>query len=132
MKKIILFLSILSSSSAALADMPIINENDSNMDCHRWPMNIATTWLNNNHIVDSANIKRTLGEKISSEKIGKGLRNNVFHFIFEDGKGGKHEVITRNIASKEECSISTVEVYIISVKNNDRIGNFKQYYKYAD
>ena len=132
MKKIITCFCFLLSSSPAIAKMHVINDNDSNVDCHNYPMNIATTWLNNNHIVNSSDITQTSGERISSEKIGKGMRNNVFYFVFQDKEGKAYEVITRNIASKEECSISGPDVYFVSKSSENKIDDPKSYLRYAE
>ena len=131
--KINIFLSsLLLFSSQVFADTHIINENDSNKDCHNYPMRVAISWLHNNKNLDSSSIKQTLGERISSEKIGKGMRNNVFYFVFKDNEGKTYEVITRNIASKEECSISGADVYFVSESSEDKINDPKSYLHYAE
>ena len=131
--KINIFLSfLLLCSGQAFATPHIINENDSNKDCHNYPMRVAITWLHNNQNLDSSHINQTLGERISSDKIGKGMRNNVFYFVFKYNEEKTYEVITRNIAGKEECSISGADVYLISKSSEDKIDDPKSYLRYAE
>ena len=132
MKTNIFLFSLLLFSSQAFANTHIINDSDSNKDCHNYPMRVAISWLHNNQNLDSSKIKQTLGERISSEKIGKGMRNNVFYFVFKDNEGKAYEVITRNIASKEECSISEADVYFVYGSSENKINDPKSYLRYAE
>lgn len=132
MKKNIFVSCLLLFSSQSFADTHIINESDSNNDCHNYPMRVAISWLHNNHHLNGSNINQILGEQISSEKIGKGMRNNVFYFVFKDKGGESYEVITRNIASKEECSISGADIYFVSESSENKISDPKSYLRYAE
>ena len=122
--------SVLLLSTHAIANMHHITEDDDNHDCHRYPMNVVQVWLKNSKIIDISNLNfdKTMGEKLSSEKIRRNLWNNIFHFVFVDNNNNSYEIITRNIASNEECSISDVEIYMISKGNNKHVGDYKQYY----
>ena len=129
MKRLLIFFIVSCMSTPVLAEMHHVDEN-SNNDCHRYPMNVAQVWLKNSKIVDikDLNLDKTMGEKLSSEKIKKNLWNNVFRFIFTDKSNNKYELITRNVTSYEECSISDVEIYMVSKGNDKHVGDYKQYY----
>lgn len=132
MKKSIFLIFLLLFSSQSFADPHVINESDSNGDCHNYPMRVAISWLHNNHNLVSSNIKQISGERISSEKIGKGISDNIFYFVFEDKEGKTYEVITRNIASKKECSISGADIYFVSESSENKINDPKSYLRYAE
>ena len=129
MKRLLIFFIVSCISMPVLAEMHHVDENNNN-DCHRYPMKVSKGWLQNNNIVSiqDLNLDKTMGEKLSSEKIKKNLWNNVFRFIFIDKSNNKYELITRNVASDEECSISDVEIYMISKGNDEHVGDYKQYY----
>lgn len=127
MNKILLIFSCLFLPLISKAEMHPMDEDSSNVDCHRWPMVMAESWLKDTKKV-KLQLDKTTGEKIASQKIKKGLINNIFIFHFIDDKDQEYKVITKNIASAEECSISGVEVYLISDENSERIGDYKQYY----
>lgn len=127
MNKILLIFSCLLLPLTSKAEMHPMNEDSSNVDCHRWPMVMAEGWLKDIKKV-RFQLDKTTGEKIASQKIKKGLVNNIFIFRFIDDKNQEYKVITKNIASAEECSISGVEVYLVSDENSERVGDYKQYY----
>ena len=85
-------------------------------DCHSWPMNISEGWLKNAGIVDIIDLdeSKTKITLLASEKKAKGLYTQIYHFIFYDEKGNIYEIITNSDASYEECSMSDVDVYLIS------------------
>ncbi|MCO6526045.1 hypothetical protein [Snodgrassella sp.] len=89
-------------------------------DCHNWPMNITIGWLKNANITDIYNLdeSRTKITLLASEKKKKDLYTQIYHFVFFDKQGNTYEVITQNEASHEECSMSSVNSYLIS---NSRI-----------
>ena len=127
MSKTLLLLPCLLLSLTSKAEMQPMNEDSSNADCHRWPMVMAESWIKDTKKVE-LKLDKTIGERIASQKIKKGLFNNIFIFNFVDDKDQEYKVITKNLASTEECSISGVEVYMISNQNNERVGDYKQYY----
>ncbi|WP_370577762.1 hypothetical protein ABX014_22705 [Snodgrassella alvi] len=85
-------------------------------DCDSWPMNMSEVWLQNAGIVDIKNLdeSKTKSTLLASEKKAKGLYTQIYHFIFYDKKGNIYEIITNSDASYEECSMSDVDVYLIS------------------
>ena len=85
-------------------------------DCHSWPMNMSEVWLQNAGIVAIENINepKTKITLLASEKKAKGLYTQIYHFIFYDEKGNSYEIITKNDASYEECSMTAADVYLIS------------------
>ncbi|PIT61156.1 hypothetical protein BHC47_07705 [Snodgrassella alvi] len=85
-------------------------------DCDSWPMNISEGWLKNAGIVDIINLdeSKTKSTLLASEKKAKGLYTQIYHFIFYDTTGNTYEIITNSDASYEECSMSGVDIYLIS------------------
>ncbi|AHN28275.1 hypothetical protein SALWKB2_0893 [Snodgrassella alvi wkB2] len=79
-------------------------------------MNISEGWLKKVGIVDNINLdeSKTKITLLASEKKAKGLYTQIYHFIFYDTTGNTYETITKNDASYEECSMSDVDVYLIS------------------
>ncbi|PIT17286.1 hypothetical protein BGI32_03065 [Snodgrassella alvi] len=85
-------------------------------DCHNWPMNMTKGWLKNANITDIYNLdeSKTKITLLASEKKKKDLYIQIYHFVFFDKQGNTYEVITQNEASHEECSMSSVNSYLIS------------------
>ena len=85
-------------------------------DCDSWPMNVSESWLQREGIVDIKNLdeSKTKSTLLASEKKAKGLYTQIYHFIFYDTTGNTYEVITNSDASYEECSMSGVDIYLIS------------------
>ena len=85
-------------------------------DCYSWPMNISEGWLKKVGIVDNINLdeSKTKITLLASEKKAKGLYTQIYHFIFYDTTGNTYEIITNSDASYEECSMSGVDIYLIS------------------
>ena len=85
-------------------------------DCDSWPMNISEGWLKKAGIVDIIDLdeSKTKITLLASEKKAKGLYTQIYHFIFYDEKGNSYEIITKNDASYEECSMTAADVYLIS------------------
>ena len=98
-----------------LAALPILSF-AKGPDCYSWPMNMSEVWLKNAGIVDIKNLdeSKTKITLLASEKKAKGLYTQIYHFIFYDEKGNSYEIITNSDASYEECSMSDVDVYLIS------------------
>ncbi|PIT12883.1 hypothetical protein [Snodgrassella alvi] len=84
--------------------------------CHSWPMNMAEAWMQNAEIVDipSLDESKTKIKLLALGKKKKGLYTQIYHFVFYDRKGNSYEVITKNEASDDECSMSDVDSYLIS------------------
>lgn len=87
-------------------------------DCRSWPENIAEVWLKNQNIVDIPQLDKAKTEAtlLASEKKENDIYTQVFHFVFHDRDGKKYEVITQNDASDDECSVSEVNIFLISRK----------------
>ena len=60
--------------------------------------------------------EKTTTNRIASEKIGTDLYRQVHMIQFVETSGVKINAITVNDASSEECSMSKVDVYVISKK----------------
>lgn len=65
---------------------------------------------------DSVDVKKTATIRLASEKIGKDLYRQIHYVVFTQKNGKKIKVITTNNASSEECSMSGVDVYVVSRK----------------
>jgi len=90
-----------------------------NPDCtgtERWPTAMAFVHLKNEGITDNSKIDftKTKTVRLASEKIGKDLYRQVHHILFTQKDGTPIEVITINDASSVECSMSGVEVFVVS------------------
>jgi phage-related protein len=59
---------------------------------------------------------QTKAVRLASEKIGKDLHQQVYDITFHTRDGKTIEVITKSQASSEECSMSGVDVYLVSTK----------------
>ena len=91
-------------------------------DCDSWPMNMSEGWLQNAGIVDIINLdeSKTKITLLASEKKAKGLYTQIYHFIFYDKIGNSYEIITNNDASYEECSMTGVDIYLISKRVSNK------------
>lgn len=92
----------------------------SHPDCagsNRWPTMMAFWHLKNIEVLKgkmaSYRIKST---RLASEKIGKDLYRQIHRVVFTNASGKSVIVITNNDASSKECSMSGLEVYIVSKK----------------
>jgi hypothetical protein len=109
-------ISLFLASSSALAKEP---------DCYgpeRWAASMAFATLKNQGITDNDKVdfSKTRAVKLASEKIGKDkdyhedLYRQVQNVKFTEKSGNVIEVITINDATKSECSMGSVEVYVVS------------------
>jgi hypothetical protein len=93
-------------------------------DCSgRWPTSMTFVHLKNVGLVDNDSIdfSKTKTERLASEKIGKDLWHQVYHVTYIKKSGEEIEAIAIHDASQEECSMSGVEVSIVSKHlNSDR------------
>lgn len=90
-------------------------------DCsgvNRYATSVAYVQLKNEGYVtpDSVDFTKTNTRRIASEKIGADLHRQVHYIVFTLKNGSHIKVITVNDASSEECSMSNVEVHVISEK----------------
>ncbi|MTJ80838.1 MAG: hypothetical protein F8N37_07460 [Telmatospirillum sp.] len=90
------------------------------LECSSWPINIAIGQLKNAGIADPSGIdeSKTRAVLLSSEKIGKDLYQQVYEITFQETSGKIVQVVTNSRASREECSMSDVTVYVVSQKLN--------------
>jgi hypothetical protein len=81
-------------------------------DCASWPRSAAYVNLKNaGHLVDEAHAHV---ERLASERTGPDLYRQVYYMSFADSAGVPVEVVTVSDASHSECSMSGVQVYVIS------------------
>ncbi len=110
MKMLTVTILLILSTSCAFAKDP---------DCagiDRWPTSMAFVHLKNSGITDNYKVdfNKTKTIRLASEKISKDLYRQVHLVKFTEKSGNTIEVITINDASSEECSMSGVEVFVIS------------------
>jgi len=86
--------------------------------CVSWPKNMAEVHLKNAGITDPAQLdeSKTHAVRLASEKTGKDLYRDVYDITFYEKSGRATEVITSSESSSTECSISGVDVYVVSKK----------------
>ena len=103
---------------AAIFAMPAAVALAKSPDCASWPTNMALTHLKNAGLIDIPSVieAQTKAVRLASEKIGKDLYQQVYDITFHTKDGKKIEVITKSQASSEECSMSGVDVYVVSNK----------------
>ena len=63
---------------------------------------------------DNVDFSKTRVARLASEKVGKDLYRQIHDVTFTLKSGDTIDVITRNDASSDECSMSAVDVYVIS------------------
>ena len=85
---------------------------------NNWAANMAFGHLKNAGLVQSetTDFAKTKVVRISSKKIGKDLYRQVHDISFVSTTGNTVEVITVNNASHQECSMSGVDVFVVSEK----------------
>ena len=87
-----------------------------------WPAGMAFAQLKNAGVLDSDTLDftKTKVTRLASEKIGKTLYRQVHLVRFVKKSGEATEAITVNDVSHQECSMSDVDVYVVS----KRPGNY--------
>lgn len=95
-------------------------------DCagpERWPTSMAFGSLKNAGITnsDELDFSKTKTVRLASEKIGKDLYRQIHLVTFIKKTGETIQVITNNDASNEECSMSGVEVYLVSKRLGEQL-----------
>jgi len=77
---------------------------------------MAFATLKNAGLTDNDRLlfEKTSATRLASEPIKGGLFRQVHRVTFTERTGGTIEVITVNDASADECSMSGVDVYVIS------------------
>jgi hypothetical protein len=81
-----------------------------------WPTNMTFVHLKNAGLADNRSIDWSNSKtvRIASEKIGKDLWRQVYHITFTRTSGDTIEAIAVHDASYEECSMTGVEVFVVS------------------
>ncbi len=87
-------------------------------DCtgpEQWPTSLAFAALKNNGITDSPmlNFTGTTTRRLASEPIAGDLFRQVHHVTFTETLGRTLQVITVSDASRDDCSVGGVDVYVI-------------------
>lgn len=94
-------------------------------DPDAWPSGMAFTHLKNAGIIQAGELDsaKTSVTRLASEKIGKNLYRQVHLVRFTKISGDELSAITVNEASTQECSMSGVDVYLVS----SRFGNYEKH-----
>lgn len=102
----------------AMLAMPAAVALAKSLDCASWPKNMALVHLKNAGLIDIPSVidAQTRAVRLAFEKIGKDLHQQVYDIIFHTSDGKTIEVITNSRASSEECSMSAVDVFVVSTK----------------
>lgn len=85
-------------------------------DCADWPGSIAYGTLKNAGMIDpdQMDFTATKATRLAAEPRGHGLYREVYHITFREKTGKTFDVITTSDASNEECSMSGVDVFIVT------------------
>ena len=88
-----------------------------------WPTSMAFSSLKNAGITnnDELDFAKTKTVRFASERIGKDLYRQIHLVTFIKKTGETIQVITNNDASNEECSMSGVEVYLVSKQLGEQL-----------
>ncbi len=82
----------------------------------RWATKMAFVHLKNAGLTDGYKVDypKTQTTRLASEKMGEDLYQQVHKVIFTEKSGKIITVITNNQASNVECSMTGVEVYLVT------------------
>jgi len=105
-----LFVAILLSSFEAMA----LAEDPDCSGIDRWPTRSALVRIANAGIVDKVDFAKTKTTRLASERIGQDLYRQVHRVIYTERSGKIIEAVVVNDVSSEECSMSSVEVFVVS------------------
>jgi hypothetical protein len=85
-----------------------------------WPTDMAFSLLKNAGVTDNDEVDfdKTKTTRVASEKIGKDLYHQVYDVVFTKKDGETLEAIAVHDASNEECSMTGVELFVVSRKLN--------------
>jgi hypothetical protein len=86
-------------------------------DCSgSWPTNMAFVLMKNAGITNNEKIdlSKTKTVRLASEKIGKDLYHQVYDVVFTEHSGRTIEAIAVHDASHQECSMTGVELFVVS------------------
>jgi len=81
-----------------------------------WPTDMTFVHLKNAGITDNDKIDftKTRTVRLASEKIGKDLYHQVYDVKYTEKSGRVIEAIAVHDASQEECSMTGVDVFVVS------------------
>jgi len=74
-------------------------------------VHLKNAGITDNNLIDFTRTKTT---RLSSEKVGGDLYSQIHYVIFTEKSGQTIEVLTINNVSSEECSVSSVKVFVVS------------------
>ena len=82
----------------------------------RWPTASSFAALKSAGLLngDDVDLRRTKTVRLASEKISRNRYRQIHDIIFFEKNGRKIEVIANSIVSAEECSESSVQIFLIS------------------
>jgi ethanolamine ammonia-lyase large subunit len=92
---------------------------DAHPDCagvDNWAARMAFTHLKNAGLIENSTVdfKKTHVTRLASQQLGKDLYRQVHDVKFTEKSGNVIEIITMNDASHQECSVSGVDVFVVS------------------
>ncbi len=81
-----------------------------------WPTQMAFVKLKNAGLADanSVDLSKTKTERLASQPTETGVWRQVYLVTFAKKSGGSIVVIAMHDASEEECSLTDVDVYVVS------------------
>lgn len=86
----------------------------------RWPTRSALVTLKNANLIgDGVVFPKTKTIRLASERLSNGKYRQIHLVTFVKKSGSKIEVITSNLVSKEECSVSGLQVFVISSRYDE-------------
>lgn len=111
----VLAAALLMRAGGVLAQAPDCTRSDA------WPAGMALTHLQNAGVIErgSLNPAQTRVVRLASEKIGDNRYRQIHRIRFVTVSGKQVVAITVSEASKDECSMSNVDVYRVSAKLGD-------------
>jgi hypothetical protein len=84
-----------------------------------WPTSMAYVHLKDAGMtIPGIDFSKTKTVRLASERIGDDRYRQIHEITFVRKDGSELKVITSNIASHEECSMSGVEVFVVSKLSN--------------
>lgn len=110
MKPLLLAFALSTATTLCVAKTPDCTSPDA------WPAAMAFAHLKNADLISNENTDFTRVKvfRLASEKTGKDLYRQIHRIRFPKKTGEVVEVITSHDASNEECSMSDVDVYLVS------------------
>jgi hypothetical protein len=114
MRRLLLFILLLVSIPATAQSQA---DQTHGPDCSGgWPTNMTFVALKNAGLADNSSVdfSKTKTVRLASEKVGKDLWRQIYRVTFTKKSGDAVEAIAVHDASQDECSMSGVEVFVVS------------------